>query len=649
MSFRDFIGLLQLWLHFFTNKGSGEDSLPGCHIIVTMSPHKAGFALFTLSNAENKEEERSDLIVHQNNSLFFDKSGRHFDYRLFPSKTHMTNSVESMHESIKDGISTIADFIKIRNFKKKTPKDDLPAHNLALDFCRVHYVALENDRDAFESEQVINLQTVLYRHSRVDQKQGFYRFSRDDFQILPTKMKAYFYLIGLNVLHHRLEMLTLLPVNEVSYYGMVDMQETLLQIAFLKPRHNGNAIDDELQNVRIHDPNDYEVREFPYFGRANLKNILVENSIKVASQDAEYPSSPIQGDVLREVEASCWLQGEDFHAFINGQNWTLIGTGKGKECMEALENVFAKHKRDCRTELCWLDFTQQPIPKADVLIVGSMFRAMQVLKKLQESIELLQKLENNTNGGLNLVQHKAQIKVLQTFRKQYFAPSSSNLDKIVEAACSLPLSLYAHVLRTDNASNPILEDEIEFICMDMSFLAVIIKQFSLIDEEERHFYAPIGSNRISLQYHAGQMTTTLPSIAENSMTPIMNYTDHLKLLDDAWIIGACIFFEFRRLNADSQFETDFFYAQVGDGLPIGLRLSALLLVAACLFLYYTTTGSYKKTICSSLYPKSMVQGKARQHDSKVYTPSVKKRRSHPLQTTCRSSTCSIYFLDDATE
>nr|CCA19544.1 conserved hypothetical protein [Albugo laibachii Nc14] len=608
-----------------------------------MSPLKASFALFTVGDAQSEGLEQSDLMINKNSSRFFDTGGHEFDFRLFPSRSYNANSVESMHTSIKYGLSKIADFVKQRNIEVQTPKGNGFAQFIPLDSCRVHYIANVNDWKASESEQVGNWQTLLYRRSRMDETGGFFPSLREDFQIVQTKSTGYFHLLGLNVLHHRMEMLTLQPVNKMSYYGMLDMQEDTLQIAFFKSRHIRDAIPQEISSIGIHDPNDYEVREFSYFGRANVKSIIIEKLVEVAL-DTNDLSALIKRDNERRLEAACWLPGHVSQLFLNQQNWTLTGTGKGKICMTELQDVFAEHKRECRKEPCWLDFTHQTMPQADILIVGKMFRAMQVLKILQENID-----QNNTSAWPNLHMYKAQIKVIQSFRKQYFAPQSSNVDKMVEAVCSLPLSLYAQLISNEDIFDPTLKNEIEFLCIDLSFLVVIMNQLSLIEKEERNFYGAIGSNRLPVRSHVNLMAKRLPSIAESAITPIKTHADLLKFLNDAWIIGACIFFEFLRQNSDRQFESDFFSAQVGDGLPIGLRLSALLLVAACLFLYYTTRGSYNGIMCPSLYPRSVLQGKARQHDSKLYTSPVKKRRSYPVEKSCQCSTCSIYFLDDARE
>jgi hypothetical protein len=145
-------------------------------------------------------------------------------------------------------------------------------------------------------------------------------------------------------------------------------------------------------------------------------------------------------------------------------------------------------------------------------------------------------------------------------------------------------------------------------CFDLCYTIVLLKQFGMLEDDERVFFA---------------------SPMENASAVVASSAPKQTSHDDAtWLTGAYLYLEAIQQRRNFAMEAELLAVQVTEGVPIGFNLSVLVLAAAIVFLYASTgakrpssRGTYQRVINGA--------GKAK-HESMC-------------------STQAIVFVDDASE
>lgn len=432
--------------------------------------------------------------------------------------------------------------------------------------CHLHILALDlddHDDDAESAKEKQQRLDELYARQKDDAAFPF-RMRREDALVVVPDRARFWQLVGANYLAGHIPVS--LGPGSTQMIGVLHASPARAAIAFdLQERWRRNK---RLRQATTPlNTTDLFSREFAAFGRDDLARALREDLSVAEDSSTRHHPCLFKGEVLSDAAAK------------------TEGSGHAAECIALLTARVDKANADCPAGgFCMLGGGPQPRPMAPFFASGLARHAVLFAAKV-----LAAAAETQADG-------------VELPQLQLPSPPLDTIEQAAVAICALPFDQIAKLPAT---TETFYEDKTlrRSACLDLCYSVVLLKQLG-VDASE---------TRVQFVEQFGEQ----PPPAADGVT----------LEELAWATGAFLDVEAEQRKASYMLEADLLALQVSEGLPIGWNLSALVLVAACVFLYVNTGARNKTRSGSGGYQRVVNSGKAKYKDT----------------------TQSIVFVDDASE
>ncbi|KAF1331419.1 hypothetical protein FI667_g4303, partial [Globisporangium splendens] len=456
-------------------------------------------------------------------------------------------------------------FLLIQEFLLSRPKP------LAIEprHCHTHLMASGAAMRAPELEA--QLDTVYERIHQETMEDAHFPFllAREDLRTIPADLQSYFHVVGANYLDGKIAA-TLTP-GTMELVGVLNLEDDEIAMVFDSEERWRRS--KRYKHIPLN-ASDFFSREYEGYGRNAASDAITLQLLKK------------QEPQEKKLEHPCLFSGYNHHT-ANGEE--LTGRGDANKCINEIQSYVDKGNEGCSEgSFCVLN------GRAQARLPGFFY-----------GVGLLRSVVQFTNKVLQTKQSQdASVHSLQLP-----TPTLAALRFAADTLCATPFSFFQDanlVYGSENSDSS--KAAPPDACFDLCYTIVLLKQFGMLENDERVFFA---------------------SPMENASAVVASSTPKQTSHDDAtWLTGAYLYLEAIQQRRNYAMEAELLAVQVTEGVPIGFNLSVLVLAAAIVFLYVSTGA--KRTSSRGTYQR-VINGAGK----------AKQESTH--------STQAIMFVDDASE
>ncbi|TMW58456.1 hypothetical protein Poli38472_010015 [Pythium oligandrum] len=463
-------------------------------------------------------------------------------------------------------------FMSIAEYLQRQPADP---QRVEPRYCHTHLL-VTGALKSVGHDRLNDLFHQLHQDS-IEDAQFPFRFARDDLRVIETAGKGYFHSLGVNYLDGRIT--SNLSPGAVELAGVLSLNPDGLLMSFDGQERWRRGIRRKFVS-RVLNMTDFFSREYVDVTYDRFHSIMA---------DALYDSATTKTDV---VAHPCLFRGFSEQKSVGklaaASTVQLEGAGDATACLRQMKSVIKQSNNDCPGgKFCFFNSVSQPKPTNPFFASGSFVSTV-----------------NFANEVLKRSSKKANAELLSDLPM----PTLLSLKSAAEEVCQTSWE-------TIEGLN--LEYEQTFIshgCFELCHAVAVLEQLGITDEEKRVVFGEPSMNEIKVT----QDSDPSPSKSVRSTPEELS-----------WLVGAFMYLELLQKQKSYSVEADIFAVRVSEGLPMGWAMSAILLVGACVSLYFTTGARPVKTKGGG------------------YRRVVNSSSSSSEQP--RHTTCAIMFIDDASE